>query len=109
MLSSIRGTAVTAIQIDGVQHEYSSIKGVREDVTDIVLNIKSLALKSNSEVIKTYFRCKRTRRDKASQITSIPEIEILNPDLVICNLDENTNFHMELFVGNGKGYVCGIK
>ena len=48
LLSSIRGTAVTAIQIDGVQHEYSSIKGVREDVTDIVLNIKSLALKSNS-------------------------------------------------------------
>jgi len=97
---------VTAIQIDGVQHEYSSIKGVREDVTDIVLNIKSLALKSNSEGNKKLILdAKGPGEIKASQITSIPDIEILNPDLVICNLDENTNFHMELFVGNGKGYV----
>ena len=106
LLSSIRGTAVTAIQIDGVQHEYSSIKGVREDVTDIVLNIKSLALKSNSEGNKKLILdVKGPGEIKASQITSIPDIEILNPDLVICNLDENTNFHMELFVGSGKGYV----
>lgn len=106
LLSSIRGTAVTAIQIDGVQHEYSSIKGVREDVTDIVLNIKSLALKSNSEENKKLILdVKGPGEIKASQITSTPDIEILNPDLVICNLDENTNFHMELFVGNGKGYV----
>ncbi len=106
LLSSIRGTAVTAIQIDGVQHEYSSIKGVREDVTDIVLNIKSLALKSNSEVNKKLILdAKGPGEIKASQIVPVPDIEILNPDLVICNLDENTNFHMELFVGNGKGYV----
>ena len=106
LLSSIRGTAVTAIQIDGVQHEYSSIKGVREDVTDIVLNIKSLALKSNLEGNKKLILdAKGPGEIKASQITPVTDIEILNPDLVICNLDENTNFHMELFVGNGKGYV----
>ena len=106
LLSSIRGTAVTAIQIDGVQHEYSSIKGVREDVTDIVLNIKSLALKSNFEGNKKLILDVTGPGEiKASQITSTPDIEILNPDLVICNLDENTKFHMELFVSNGKGYV----
>jgi len=106
LLSSIRGTAVTAIQIDGVLHEFSSIKGVREDVTDIVLNIKSLALKSSSEGSKKLvLDAKGPGEIKASNITSIPDIEILNPDLVICNLDENTNFHLEMNVGSGKGYV----
>ncbi|MDA9744876.1 DNA-directed RNA polymerase subunit alpha [Candidatus Pelagibacter sp.] len=106
LLSSIRGTAVTAIQIDGVLHEFSSIKGVREDVTDIVLNVKSLALKSNSEGSKKLILdAKGPGVIKASNITPVNEIEILNPDLVICNLDENTNFHMEMTVGNGKGYV----
>jgi len=106
LLSSIRGTAVTAIQIDGVLHEFSSIKGVREDVTDIVLNVKSLALKSNIESNKKLILdAKGPGEIKASDISSIADIEILNPDLVICNLDENTNFHMEMTVGNGKGYV----
>ena len=106
LLSSIRGTAVTAIQIDGVLHEFTSIKGVREDVTDIVLNVKSLALKSNSEGSKKLILdVKGPGVIKASNITPINEIEILNPDLVICNLDENTNFHMEMTVGSGKGYV----
>ena len=106
LLSSIRGAAVTAIQIDGVQHEYSSIKGVREDVTDIVLNIKSLALKSNSEGNKKLILdAKGPGEIKASDITPVTDIEILNPNLVICNLDENTNFHMEMNVGTGKGYV----
>ena len=106
LLSSIRGTAVTAIQIDGVLHEFTSIKGVREDVTDIVLNIKSLALKSTSDgVKKLILDAKGPGVIKASNITPVNEIEILNPDLVICNLDENTNFHMEMMVGNGKGYV----
>ena len=106
LLSSIRGTAVTAIQIDGVLHEFTSIKGVREDVTDIVLNVKSLALKSNSEGSKKLILdAKGPGVIKASNITPINEIEILNPELVICNLDENTNFHMEMTVGNGKGYV----
>ena len=106
LLSSIRGTAVTAIQIDGVLHEFTSIKGVREDVTDIVLNVKSLALKSQSEgVKKLILDAKGPGEIKASDITSIPDVEILNPDLVICNLDEKTNFHMEMTVGSGKGYV----
>jgi len=106
LLSSIRGTAVTAIQIDGVLHEFTSIKGVREDVTDIVLNVKSLALKSSSEGSKKLILdAKGPGVIKASDITKINEIEILNPDLVICNLDENTNFHMEMTIGNGKGYV----
>ena len=106
LLSSIRGTAVTAIQIDGVLHEFTSIKGVREDVTDIVLNVKSLSLKSESEgVKKLILDAKGPGEIKASNITSIPDVEILNPDLVICNLDEKTNFHMEMTVGSGKGYV----
>ena len=106
LLSSIRGTAVTAIQIDGVLHEFTSIKGVREDVTDIVLNVKSLALKSSSEELKKLILdAKGPGEIKASDITQIADIEILNPDLVICNLDENTHFHMEMTVGNGKGYV----
>ena len=109
LLSSIRGTAVTAIQIDGVLHEFTSIKGVREDVTDIVLNVKSLALKSSSENSKKLvLDAKGPGIIKASNITSIPDIEILNPDLVICNLDENTNFHMEMTVGTGKGYVPSV-
>ncbi len=106
LLSSIRGTAVTAIQIDGVLHEFTSIKGVREDVTDIVLNIKSLALKSSSETPKKLILdVKGPGEIKASNIKPLADIEILNPDLIICNLDENTNFHMEMTVGNGKGYV----
>ena len=80
MLSSIRGSAVTAIQIDGVLHEFSSIKGVREDVTDIVLNVKSLALKSSSEELKKLILdAKGPGEIKASHITQIADIEILNP------------------------------
>ena len=106
LLSSIRGTAVTSLQIDGVLHEFTSIKGVREDVTDIVLNVKSLALKSASEgTKKLILDAKGPGEIKASDISQVSDIEILNPDLVICNLDENTNFHMEMNVGTGKGYV----
>ena len=106
MLSSIRGSAVTAIQIDGVLHEFSSIKGVREDVTDIVLNIKSLALKSHSEgPKKLILDASGPGEIKANKILENPDIEILNPDFTICNLDEGTKFHMELTVNSGKGYV----
>ena len=99
-------TAVTSIQIDGVLHEFTSIKGVREDVTDIVLNVKSLALKSASEgTKKLILDAKGPGEIKASDIAPVADVEILNPDLVICNLDENTNFHMEMNVNTGKGYV----
>ena len=88
LLSSIRGTAVTAIQIDGVLHEFTSIKGVREDVTDIVLNVKSLALKCNSEgTKKLILDAKGPGEIKASDIAAVADVEILNPELVICNLD----------------------
>ena len=106
LLSSIRGTAVTAIQIDGVLHEFTSIKGVREDVTDIVLNVKSLALKSSSEELKKLILdAKGPGEIKAKDIQPNPDVKILNPDLVLCHLDENTKFHMELTVNSGKGYV----
>ena len=106
LLSSIQGSAITAIQIDGVLHEFSSIKGVREDVTDIVLNVKSLALKSNSDVPKKLILdASGPGEIKADKIIENPDIEILNPKLTICNLDEGTKFHMELTVNSGKGYV----
>ncbi len=106
LLSSIQGAAVTGIQIDGVLHEFSSIKGVREDVTDIVLNVKNLALKSSTNSPKKIILdAKGPKEVKAKDITLVPEIEIINPEQTICNVDENTNFHMELFVNTGKGYV----
>jgi DNA-directed RNA polymerase subunit alpha len=110
LLSSIQGAAVTAIQIDGVLHEFSSIKGVREDVTDIVLNVKSLAIKSSvNSPKKIILDVKGPKEVKAKDITLPPEIEILNLEQVICNLDEKTNFHMELIVNTGKGYVPSTK
>ena len=110
LLSSIQGTAVTAIQIDGVLHEFSSINGVREDVTDIVLNVKSLSLKLNTNgPKKLVLDAKGPGEITAKMINSNPDIEILNPDQVICNLDENTKIYMELVVNTGKGYVSADK
>ena len=110
LLSSVQGAAVTAIQIDGVLHEFSTIKGVREDVTDIVLNVKSLAIKSSVNAPKKIILdVKGPKEVKAKDIELPPEIEILNPEQIICNLDEKTNFHMELIVNTGKGYVPSTK
>ena len=101
MLSSIRGAAVTSFN-DGVSYEFI-IKGVREDVTDIVLNVKSLALKCGAEgTKKLILDAKGPGEIKASDIATVTDVEILNPDLVICNLDENTNFHMEMNVNTQK-------
>ena len=105
LLSSIQGSAITAIQIDGVLHEFSSIKGVREDVTDIVLNIKSLSIQVMSEgPKKLILDAKGPGEIKAKDIQENPEVKILNPELVICHLDDNTKFHMELIANRGKGY-----
>tara|TARA_B100000029_G_scaffold510411_1_gene601825 strand:- start:249 stop:1274 length:1026 start_codon:yes stop_codon:yes gene_type:complete len=105
LLSSIQGSAVTAIQIDGVLHEFTSIKGVREDVTDIVLNLKSLSLKIMSDgPKKLILDAKGPGEIKAKDIQPNSEVTILNPDLIICHLDENTKFHMELTANTGKGY-----
>ena len=106
LLSSIRGSAVTAIQIDGVLHEFSSIKGVREDVTDIVLNVKSLGLKALSNgPKKLILDASGPGEIKAKDISPNADVEILTPELTVCNLDEKTKFHMELTVNSGKGYV----
>ena len=84
-------------------HEFSSIKGVREDVTDIVLNLKSLSIKVMSEgAKKLILDVKGPGEIKAKDIQSNPEVKILNPDLVICHLDENTKFHMELIANTWK-------
>ena len=105
LLSSIQGSAITAIQIDGVLHEFSSIKGVREDVTDIVLNVKQLSIQLMSEESKKLILdAKGPGEIKAKDIQPNPEVKILNPELVICHLDENTKFHMELIASRGKGY-----
>ena len=110
LLSSIQGAAVTAIQIDGVLHEFSSIKGVREDVTDIVLNVKNLAIKLNSDgAKKLILDAEGPKEVKAKDITLISDVQILNPEQTICNLDEKTKFHMELIVNNGRGYVLSNK
>ena len=86
-------------------HEFTSIKGVREDVTDIVLNVKSLALKCASEgTKKLVLDAKGPGEIKASDITSVADVEILNL-IWYFNLDENTNFHMEMNINTGKGYV----
>ena len=106
LLSSLQGAAVTSIQIDGVLHEFSTIPGVREDVTDIVLNIKMLAIKMHGDgpkrmTLTAEGPCEVT----AGMISAGGDIEILNPDLVICALDKKATLNMELMVESGKGYV----
>jgi DNA-directed RNA polymerase subunit alpha len=107
LLSSLQGAAVTSAQIDGVLHEFSSIAGVREDVTDIVLNIKEIAVKMDGEGPKRMtLRKQGPGPVKAGDIQVVGDIEILNPELVICTLDEGADIRMELTVDNGKGYVA---
>ena len=107
LLSSLQGGAVTSLQIDGVLHEFSSIPGVREDVTDIVLNIKQLALRMHGDGPKRLvLKGEGPGEVRASQIATVGDLEILNPDLVICNLDHGARVRMELTVNTGKGYVA---
>ncbi|MFK7902809.1 MAG: DNA-directed RNA polymerase subunit alpha [Nitratireductor sp.] len=106
LLSSLQGAAVTAVQIDGVLHEFSSIPGVREDVVDMVLNIKEIAIRMEGEGPKRLV----IRKDgpgvvTAGDIQTVGDVEILNPDHVICTLDEQADIRMELTVDVGKGYV----
>ncbi len=107
LLSSLQGAAVTAIQIDGVVHEFSSLEGVREDVVDIVLNIKQLALRMHAEGPKRMtLKATGPGPVTAGQIEASSDIEILNPDHLICTLDDGATVRMELTVQNGKGYVA---
>ena len=106
LLSSLQGAACTAIQIDGVLHEFSSIPGIREDVTDIVLNIKALALRMHGDGPKRmYLNGTGPGEITAGMIDAGHDIEIVEPDIVICTLDEGAKISMELTVDSGKGYV----
>ena len=105
LLSSLRGAAVTAVQIDGVLHEFSSIAGVREDVTDIVLNIKQMALRMHGDGPKRMMLTATGPGEvRAGQIQAGHDIEVMNPELVICTLDEGVKLGMEFTVNVGKGY-----
>ncbi len=113
MLSSLPGTAVTHVKIKGVLHEFSSIPGVKEDVTEIVMNIKSLVIKNNSltnEPKQAYIDVAGDCVVRASDIHVDGDIEIINPDLVIANLSgPDARLEMELTIGNGRGYVGSDK
>ena len=106
LLSSIEGSAVTSIKIEGVLHEFSSIPGVVEDVPQIVLNIKKLTLHSHTKTPKTIFiKVEKKGQVKAKDIITDETIEIVNPDLHIATLSKNTKFYVEMEVGRGRGYV----
>ena len=107
LLSSLQGAAVTAVQIDGVLHEFSSIAGVREDVTDIILNVKEISLRMMSEGPKRMvLRKQGPAVVTAGDIQVVGDIEILNPDLQLCTLDEGAEIRMEFTVDTGNGYVA---
>jgi DNA-directed RNA polymerase subunit alpha len=106
LLSSLEGAAVTKIKIAGVQHEFTALPGVMEDVTDIVLNIKSLVVKSHAEGSRTLRLHSEVKGPvTAGMIEGDPAVEIINRDLVIATLTDNVAFDMELQVQTGRGYV----
>ena len=106
LLSSLQGAAVKSVHIDGVLHEFSSIPGVREDVTDMVLNIKDIAVKMLGEGPKRMVVKKSgPGQVTAGDIATVGDIQILNPELVLCTLDEGAEIRMEFTVDTGKGYV----
>lgn len=113
MLSSLPGAAVSQVKIEGVLHEFSSIPGVKEDVTEIIMNIKSLAIKNNSETneVKTaYIEYEGEGIVRAADIQADQDIEILNPDLIIATLSgKDTKLYIELTITKGRGYVSSDK
>ena len=113
MLSSLPGAAVSQVKIEGVLHEFSSIPGVKEDVTEIIMNIKSLAIQNNSETDEpkvAYIEYEGEGVVKASDIQADQDIEILNPDLPIATLSgKDTKLYMELTITKGRGYVSADK
>lgn len=106
LLSSLQGVAVTSIKIDGIQHEFSTIPHVKEDVTEIVLNIKGLTAKLHSDSVKTvYIEANGPCEVTGASIKADSEVEILNPELHIATLDEGAKLVMELTLDKGRGYV----
>ncbi len=107
LLSSLQGAAITSVHIDGVLHEFSSIPGVREDVTDIVLNIKDIAIKMQGDGPKRMVLKKQgPGAVVAGDIQVTGDIQVLNPNLVLCTLDEGAEIRMEFTANTGKGYVA---
>lgn len=105
LLSSLEGSAVESIKISGVDHEFTSIPGVMEDVTDIVLNVKKLVFRMQSEQPRTIkVSASKTGPVTAGMIECDPSIEIINKDLVLATLTDNVKFEMEMAVGSGRGY-----
>src|SRR5690606_36691576 len=106
----LQGAAVTAIQIDGILHELSSLPGVREDITDLVLNVKEIALKMGGEGPKRLTLSKQgPGAVTAGDIKVSGDIEVLNSELVICHLDDGAEFDLEFTLNSGKGYVPAEK
>lgn len=106
LLSSLQGAAVTGVKIDGVLHEFSSLTGAREDVTDIILNLKQLAIRYNGDTTKRLMLTATGPGEvTAAMIQTTGDIEIANPELVICTLDDGAKMSMELTVQVGRGYV----
>ncbi len=107
LISSLPGTAITAIKIDGILHEFSTITGVKEDVSEIILNLKQVRLKLlNKKVNKVNLKFKGAGEIRAGDIQKqSPDVEVLNPDLHIASLTRQANFEIELRIGRGKGYV----
>ena len=106
LLSSLPGTAATSIKIAGIQHEFSTIPGVKEDVTDIVLNVKGIVAKIHSEGMKTvYIEAVGPCEVTAGDIKSDGDVEVLNPDLHIAPLGEGATLNMEITMNHGRGYV----
>ncbi len=109
LLSSLQGAAITSIKIENVLHEFSSLAGVREDVTDIVLNIKQVALKMEGEGPKRLqLSATGPAEVKAGDIAVSGDIQVMNPDLVICHLDDGATLNMEITADTGKGYVPAV-
>jgi DNA-directed RNA polymerase subunit alpha len=105
LLSSLEGSAVTTIRIQGVQHEFSTIPGMVEDITDLVLNLKGLVVKNHSDQPQT-IRIERDRRGlvTGADITHDPSVEIINPEHILCTLTDDVPFNIEMTVENGRGY-----
>ena len=110
LLSSLPGAAATSIKIEGVQHEFSTIPGVTEDVSEIILNIKKLAIKLHSDAPKTvYIEAKGAQEITAGDIKRDSDVEILNPDLHIATLNEDARLYIEITLSKGRGYVSADK
>ena len=106
MLSSMPGSAIVAFKADGVMHEFTTIEGIVEDVTTIVLNLKSIVVKNNTdEVKKLTLSVNEEKTVTAADIVTDGDVEIINPDQVICTVSKGGKLDMELLVANGRGYV----